>query len=66
MLTIEEQERAAYSAGDTTLAGALAALADARALLGEARALLCDPDEDEVEAYKRLAKLLPRIEEALA
>ena len=66
MYTLEEQERAAYSAGNTALADALAALADARELLGEARALLCDPDEDEVEAYKLLARLLPRIEEALA
>ena len=61
-LTLNEQERAAYSAGDTKLAGALAALADARALLGEARALLSDPDGDEFAAEQ----LRERIEEALA
>ena len=39
MHTIEEQERAAYAAGDTTLAGALAARIDAEdALAGEAPA----------------------------
>jgi hypothetical protein len=62
MYTLEEQERAAYQAGDITLAEALAALADARELLGEARALLCDPDGDAFAADK----LLARIEEALA
>ena len=62
MLTLDEQERAAYASGDTKLADALAALADARALLGEARALLCDPDGDEFAADK----LLGRIDEALA
>jgi len=37
MLTIEEQERAAYQAGDTALAAALAARIDAEdALAGEA------------------------------
>ena len=61
-LTLNEQERQAYSAGDTTLAEALGALAEARALLGEARALLCDPDGDEFAADN----LLARIEEALA
>ena len=36
MLTIEEQERRAYQAGDTTLAGALAALIDAEEALAAA------------------------------
>jgi len=62
MYALDEQERAAYQAGDTTLAHALAALADARALLGEARALLSDPDGDEFAAEQ----LRERIEEALA
>ena len=62
-LTLNEQERAAYSAGDIKLADALAALAEARALLGEARALLLlsDPDGDEFAAEQ----LRDRIEEAL-
>ena len=36
MMTIEEQERHAYQAGDTTLAGALAALIDAEEVLAAA------------------------------
>ena len=41
-LTIEEQESAAYQAGDTTLAGALAQLADAQAEIDTLRALVAD------------------------
>jgi len=67
-LTLDEQERAAYSAGDMKLAAALGALAEARALLSEARALLSDPDGDEFAAEQlreRIEEALTCIEEAL-
>jgi len=53
MLTIDEQERAAYARGDTTLAGALAAQIDAeRALAGEAPAR--EELLDEIAHLKRI------------
>ena len=53
MHTIEEQERAAYAAGDTTLAGALAAQIDAEdALAGEAPAR--EELLDEIAHLKRI------------
>jgi len=59
MLTIEEQERAAYQAGDITLAGALAARIDAEdALAGEAPAR--EELLDEIAHLKRI------LEDALA
>jgi hypothetical protein len=55
MLTIEEQERAAYARGDTTLAGALAAQIDAEeALAGEAPAR--EELLDEIAHLKRILK----------
>ena len=59
MYTLEEQECAAYSAGDTTLAGALAARIDAEeALAGEAPAR--EELLDEIAHLKRI------LEDALA
>ena len=59
MLTIEEQERQAYQAGDTTLAGALAARIDAEdALAGEAPA--------REELLEEIAHLKRILEDALA
>ena len=55
MLTMEEQERAAYARGDTTLAGALAARIDAEeALAGEAPAR--EELLDEIEHLKRILR----------
>ena len=59
MLTIEEQERQAYPAGDTTLAGALAARIEAEAALaGEAPA--------REELLEEIAHLKRILEDALA
>jgi hypothetical protein len=55
MLTIEEQERQAYQAGDTALAGALAARIDAEdALAAQAAAL--EELQDEIEHLKRILR----------
>jgi hypothetical protein len=52
---MEEQERAAYARGDTTLAGALAARIDAEeALAGEAPAR--EELLDEIEHLKRILR----------
>ena len=53
MLTIEEQERQAYSAGDTTLAAALAAQIDAENELAAAPAAL-EELQSEIEHLKRI------------
>ena len=53
MLTIEEQERAAYSAGNTTLAAALAAQIDAENELAAAPAAL-EELQSEIEHLKRI------------
>ena len=62
MMTIEEQERHAYQAGDTTLAGALARIVDLQAALVAARSLLTDPDAEAADADG----VLETIEAALA
>lgn len=49
-LTLHEQERQAYRAGDTTLAGALARIVDLQAALGQATA-------DNVEQMEEIAHL---------
>ena len=55
MMTTEEQERAAYARGDTTLAGALAARIDAEeALAGEAPAR--EDLLDEIAHLKRILR----------
>ena len=53
MLTIEEQERAAYQAGDITLAAALAARMDAEDELAQAPAAL-EELQSEIEHLKRI------------
>ena len=53
MLTIEEQERAAYQAGDITLAAALAAQIDAENELAQAPAAL-EELQSEIEHLKRI------------
>jgi hypothetical protein len=53
MLTIEEQERAAYAQGDTTLAAALAARIDAEDALAAAPAAL-EELQEEIEHLKRI------------
>ena len=53
MLTIEEQERAAYQAGDITLAAALAARMDAENELAQAPAALQEL-QSEIEHLKRI------------
>ena len=55
MLTIEEQERAAYVAGDTTLADALARIDDLQRALGGATAELVD-QQAEIEHLKRILR----------
>ena len=55
MMTIEEQERAAYVAGDTTLAAALGALADAEEALAAAPAAL-EELQDEIRHLKRIVR----------
>ena len=52
-LTIEEQERAAYQAGDITLAAALAARIDAENELAQAPAAL-EELQSEIEHLKRI------------
>ena len=53
MLTIEEQERHAYVAGDTTLATALARIDDLQRALGGATAAL-EELQDEIAHLKRI------------
>ena len=53
MMTMEEQERAAYAAGDTTLATALARIDDLQRALGGATAELVD-QHAEIEHLKRI------------
>lgn len=53
MLTIEEQERVAYTAGDLTLADALAAQIDAEDALAAAAAASKDT-QDEIAHLKRI------------
>ena len=53
MYTLDEQERQAYSAGDTTLAGALAARIDAEDALAQAPAAL-EELQSEIEHLKRI------------
>ena len=53
MHTIEEQERAAYAAGDTTLAGALAARIDMQHALA-ADVVLIEELQSEIEHLKRI------------
>jgi hypothetical protein len=53
MLTIEEQERRAYSAGDTALAAALAAQIDAEDALAAVPAAL-EELQDEIGHLKRI------------
>ena len=53
MLTIEEQERDAYTAGDTTLAGTLARIDDLQRALGGATAEIID-QQAEIEHLKRI------------
>ena len=53
MLTIEEQERQAYSAGDTTLAGALAARIDMQHALA-ADVVSIEELQSEIEHLKRI------------
>ena len=53
MLTIEEQERQAYSAGDTTLAGALAARIDMQHALA-ADVVSVEELQSEIEHLKRI------------
>ena len=53
MLTIEEQERAAYQSGDITLAAALAAQIDAENELAAAPAAL-EELQSEIEHLKRI------------
>jgi hypothetical protein len=53
MLTIEEQERDAYTAGDTTLAGALARIDDLQRALGGATAELVEL-QNEIAHLKRI------------
>ena len=55
MLTLEEQERAAYARGDTTLAAALAARIDAEDALAAAPAAL-EELQDEIAHLKRILK----------
>ena len=55
MLTIEEQERAAYAQGDTALAGTLARIDDLQRALGGATAELVD-QQAEIEHLKRILK----------
>jgi hypothetical protein len=55
MLTIEEQERAAYAQGDTTLAGTLARIDDLQRALGGATAEL-EELQDEIAHLKRILK----------
>ena len=52
-LTLDEQERAAYSAGDTTLAAALGAQIDAEDELAQAPAAL-EELQSEIEHLKRI------------
>jgi ubiquinone biosynthesis protein UbiJ len=61
-LTLNEQERAAYSAGDTKLADALAARIDAENELAQAPAAL-EELQDEIAHLKRMNE---RLREALA
>lgn len=53
MYTLDEQERAAYSAGNTTLAAALAARIDAENELAAAPAAL-EELQSEIEHLKRI------------
>ena len=53
MLTIEEQERRAYTAGDTTLAGALAARIDMHHALA-ADVVSIEELQSEIEHLKRI------------
>jgi len=53
MHTIEEQERAAYARGDTTLAGTLARIDDLQRALGGATAEIVD-QQAEIEHLKRI------------
>ena len=55
MLTIEEQERAAYTAGNTTLAATLAARIDAEDALAAVPAAL-EELQDEIAHLKRILK----------
>jgi hypothetical protein len=55
MLTIEEQERDAYTAGDTTLAGALARIDDLQRALGGATAELVEL-QNEIAHLKRILR----------
>ena len=55
MLTIEEQERAAYTVGNTTLAAALAAQIDAEDALAAVPAAL-EELQDEIAHLKRILK----------
>jgi len=53
MYTLEEQERAAYQAGDTTLAGALAARIDMQHALA-ADVVSIEELQEEIEHLKRI------------
>jgi len=55
MLTLEEQERAAYQRGDITLAGALAAQIDAEDELAAVPAAL-EELQDEIAHLKRILR----------
>ena len=57
-LTIDEQERAAYQAGNLALADALAALADAQAEIDTLRALVRDALDGEAgdDAWRERAQ----------
>lgn len=55
MHTIEEQERAAYVAGDTALAAALARIDDMQSALGGATAELVD-QQAEIAHLKRILR----------
>jgi len=55
MHTIEEQERGAYVAGDTTLAGALARIDDLQRALGGATAEIV-AQQAEIEHLKRILR----------
>lgn len=54
MYTLEEQERAAYQAGNTTLAEALAARIDAEDALAEAQAAAIEELQEEIAHLKRI------------
>lgn len=54
MLTLEEQERQAYQAGDITLAEALAARIDAEDALAAAQAAAIEELQSEIAHLKRI------------